>query len=100
VTSAFSSKEVALPVGAEEGFTGFLEGPKITDREMTQFSIDVPLKMDGLQGDITKEEVLKLDSEGRCVITDHGYFGEWMLCKNFPLARVIDYFFFFMCLSV
>jgi AP endonuclease 2 len=83
VTSAFSSQEVALPVGAEEGFTGFLEGPKITDREMSQFSIDMPLKIEGLQEDITREEILKLDSEGRCIITDHGHFGEWKLCNNF-----------------
>ncbi|KAJ4783781.1 DNA-(Apurinic or apyrimidinic site) lyase 2 [Rhynchospora pubera] len=74
VTSAFSSQEVALPVTAEEGFTGLLEGPKISDKELPEFSIEVPLKIEGFEEVITKEEILKLDSEGRCVITDHGHF--------------------------
>lgn len=97
MTSAFSSQEVALPVGAEEGFTGFLEGPKIADKE---FSIDVPLKIEGLEDDITKEEILKLDGEGRCVITDHGHFGEWKLCKNFFLLHVLLIPFSFVCVCV
>lgn len=60
VKSPFSSTEVALPVAAEEGFTGLLEtsGSKI---------------MEGLE-DFSKDELLKIDSEGRCVITDHGHF--------------------------
>lgn len=70
-----------MPVGAEEGFSGFLEGPKISNREMPEFSINAPLKIEGLEEDITKEEMLKLDGEGRCVITDHGHFGEWKLIK-------------------
>ena len=60
--SPFSSTEVALPVAAEEGFTGLLEtsGSKI---------------MEGLE-DFSKDELLKIDSEGRCVITDHGHFSK------------------------
>ncbi|KAJ4714211.1 DNA-(apurinic or apyrimidinic site) lyase [Melia azedarach] len=60
VKSAFSSDEVALPVAAAEGFTGVLEtsGSKIVE---------------GLE-DFAKDELRKVDSEGRCVITDHGHF--------------------------
>lgn len=71
VKLAFSSNEVALPLAAEEGFTGLLEnsrgfGIKISER---------PVTVEGLQG-FAKEELLKVDSEGRCIITDHGHFGE------------------------
>ncbi|XP_043713869.1 DNA-(apurinic or apyrimidinic site) endonuclease 2 isoform X2 [Telopea speciosissima] len=70
VNSAFSSNEVALPLSAEEGFTGLLEnfqrGIGIKEDEM-------PAKVESLQG-MTKGDLLKLDSEGRCIITDHGHF--------------------------
>lgn len=58
VRSAFSSCEVALPVAAEEGFTGILANSVAAGLE-----------------DYSKEELLKVDSEGRCVITDHRHFG-------------------------
>ncbi|KAJ3692787.1 hypothetical protein LUZ60_011882 [Juncus effusus] len=75
VTSAFSSSEVALPLSAEEGFTGLLEGPKIGNKDSSEeFCVEVPLKVDNFEEDISKEELIKLDSEGRCVITDHGHF--------------------------
>ncbi|KAI3861385.1 hypothetical protein MKW98_000337 [Papaver atlanticum] len=62
VNSAFSSKEVALPVAAEEGFTGLLEQSR-----------NLPAELECLEG-ISKDELLEVDSEGRCVITDHGHF--------------------------
>ncbi|KAL6959945.1 DNA-(apurinic or apyrimidinic site) lyase [Sarracenia purpurea var. burkii] len=69
VKSAFVSKEVALPLAAEEGFTGVLESSKGSrSREDKR-----PGKAEGLE-EFTKEELLKVDSEGRCVITDHGHF--------------------------
>ncbi|XP_044470054.1 DNA-(apurinic or apyrimidinic site) endonuclease 2 isoform X2 [Mangifera indica] len=60
VNSAFSSNEVALPVAAEEGFTGVLDasGSKIVE---------------GLE-EFAKDELCKVDGEGRCIITDHGHF--------------------------
>lgn len=72
VRSAFSSDEVALPVAAKEGFTGLLECLK--KGEMTRdFLHDTPVEVEGLE-DITNEDLLKVDSEGRCLITDHGHF--------------------------
>ncbi|KAJ0098036.1 hypothetical protein Patl1_29084 [Pistacia atlantica] len=60
VKSAFSSDEVALPVAAEEGFTGVLDtsGSKIAE---------------GLE-EFAKDELCRVDGEGRCIITDHGHF--------------------------
>lgn len=68
VKSAFSSNEVALPVRAEEGFTGLLEGSQ--DGKGT-----MPEVAEGLE-EFSKEELLKVDSEGRCIVTDHGHFGK------------------------
>ncbi|XP_034890571.1 DNA-(apurinic or apyrimidinic site) endonuclease 2 isoform X2 [Populus alba] len=58
VKSAFSSSEVALPVAAEEGFTGFIDRCK---------------RKEGLE-EFEKDELVKVDSEGRCVVTDHNHF--------------------------
>ncbi|XP_031258723.1 DNA-(apurinic or apyrimidinic site) lyase 2-like isoform X2 [Pistacia vera] len=60
VKSAFSSDEVALPVAAEDGFTGVLDtsGSKIAE---------------GLE-EFAKDELCRVDGEGRCIITDHGHF--------------------------
>jgi AP endonuclease-2 len=33
---------------------------------------------EGLEGEFSKDELLKVDSEGRCVMTDHGHFGEFL----------------------
>ncbi|XP_034684007.1 DNA-(apurinic or apyrimidinic site) lyase 2 isoform X1 [Vitis riparia] len=69
VKSAFSSTEVALPIAAEEGFTGLLEksGGFGTGKD------EIPVKAEGLE-EFAKDELLKVDSEGRCIITDHGHF--------------------------
>ncbi|KAK9165167.1 hypothetical protein Scep_000358 [Stephania cephalantha] len=69
VKSAFSSNEVALPVAAEEGFTGLLE----TTTSRKDCLPEIPTELMGLEG-ITGEDLLKVDSEGRCIITDHGHF--------------------------
>ncbi|KAA0025674.1 DNA-(apurinic or apyrimidinic site) lyase 2 isoform X1 [Cucumis melo var. makuwa] len=66
VKSAFSSNEVALPVRAEEGFTGLLESSQDGKRTMGAVA-------EGLE-EFSKEELLQLDSEGRCIVTDHGHF--------------------------
>lgn len=75
VKSAFPSTEVALPVAAEEGFTGLLEtsGSKI---------------MEGLE-DFSKDELLKIDSEGRCVITDHGHFSKLKICYLLLMQKIV-----------
>ncbi|CAL5082565.1 unnamed protein product [Urochloa decumbens] len=72
VTSAFSSQEVALPVAAEEGFTGLQDYAKNSEI-VGDFVIATPVEEEGL-GEITREDLLRVDNEGRCIITDHGHF--------------------------
>lgn len=72
VTSSFSSQEVALPVAAEEGFTGLQVYAK-NSQIVGDFSIAMPLEEEGL-GELTREDLLRVDNEGRCIITDHGHF--------------------------
>ncbi|XVF18031.1 hypothetical protein REPUB_Repub10bG0176300 [Reevesia pubescens] len=55
---------VALPIAAEEGFTGFLG----CSRKDVVASV-----AEGLE-EFSREKLLKVDSEGRCIITDHGHF--------------------------
>ncbi|KAK3024459.1 hypothetical protein RJ639_042991 [Escallonia herrerae] len=69
VKSAFSSNEVALPVDAEEGFTGLLENARGFGTGKDEF----PYVAEGLE-EFSSEVLLKVDSEGRCIITDHGHF--------------------------
>ncbi|XP_039031914.1 DNA-(apurinic or apyrimidinic site) endonuclease 2-like isoform X2 [Hibiscus syriacus] len=64
VKSAFSSVEVALPVAAEEGFTGLLG----CSRKDEAASVT-----EGLE-EFSREELHHVDSEGRCIITDHAHF--------------------------
>ena len=74
VTSSFSSQEVALPVAAEEGFTGLQDYAKNSET-VGDFIIAMPVEEEGL-GEITREDLLRVDNEGRCIITDHGHFGK------------------------
>nr|XP_017219513.1 PREDICTED: DNA-(apurinic or apyrimidinic site) lyase 2 isoform X3 [Daucus carota subsp. sativus] len=67
VKCAFSSCEVALPVDAEEGFTGLLENSRGFGDGKDERVVE------GLE-EFSKDELLKVDSEGRCIITDHGHF--------------------------
>nr|GME04753.1 DNA-(apurinic or apyrimidinic site) lyase 2 [Ipomoea batatas] len=69
VKSAISSNEVALPIGAEEGFTGLLKASQGCGSRKDNSS----LIAQGLEG-FSRDELLKVDSEGRCIITDHGHF--------------------------
>ncbi|XP_042989673.1 DNA-(apurinic or apyrimidinic site) endonuclease 2 isoform X2 [Carya illinoinensis] len=68
VKSAFSSTEVALPIAAQEGFTGLVENSHNRKCEARNEIVD------DLEDEFAKEELLKVDSEGRCIITDHGHF--------------------------
>ena len=61
--SAFSSSEAALPVAAEEGFTGVLPAKSAAALGLEEFEVD---------------ELRKVDGEGRCVVTDHCHFGEYL----------------------
>ncbi|OEL34424.1 DNA-(apurinic or apyrimidinic site) lyase 2 [Dichanthelium oligosanthes] len=71
VASAFSSQEVALPIAAEEGFTGLQDYAK-NSKIVGDFAIATPVE-EGL-GEVTREDLLRVDNEGRCIITDHGHF--------------------------
>ncbi|KAL8160508.1 hypothetical protein V2J09_002045 [Rumex salicifolius] len=69
VSSAFSCTEVALPVAAEEGFTGLLEISRVSEARYTEMFANSECL-----ADFTNDELLEIDSEGRCIITDHGHF--------------------------
>ncbi|KAL9142171.1 hypothetical protein ABFS82_14G151400 [Erythranthe guttata] len=69
VKSAFSSNEVALPVSAEEGFTGVLKILPVFGSRKTEY----PSIVEGLE-DFSTDELLNIDGEGRCVVTDHDHF--------------------------
>ncbi|CAN6481350.1 unnamed protein product [Victoria cruziana] len=73
VKSAFSSDEVALPISAEEGFTGLLDQSKARDKNISAFLLERLLCEEKFE-QITEKDLLRVDSEGRCVITDHGNF--------------------------
>ncbi|KAG9442606.1 hypothetical protein H6P81_018460 [Aristolochia fimbriata] len=73
VNSAFSSNEAALPVAAEEGFTGLLESSKTGDVIAGDFPVELNL-VDEDTKNVTRQDIIKVDSEGRCIITDHGHF--------------------------
>ncbi|CAJ1942363.1 unnamed protein product [Sphenostylis stenocarpa] len=66
VKSAFSSNEVALPLAAEEGFTGLLENSQTRMDELPFWTEDLE--------EFSKDELISLDSEGRCIVTDHTHF--------------------------
>ncbi|KAJ0966983.1 hypothetical protein J5N97_023900 [Dioscorea zingiberensis] len=72
VKSAFSSDEIALPLAAEEGFTGLLEQSGNGKTILRDVLHEMPIIVE--DEEITREELLKVDSEGRCIITDHGHF--------------------------
>ncbi|KAG7618597.1 DNA-(apurinic or apyrimidinic site) lyase 2 [Arabidopsis thaliana] len=67
VKSASSSCETALPVAAEEGITGLVNSNSRGGKSETSTVAE------GLE-EYEKEELLRIDQEGRCVITDHGHF--------------------------
>ncbi|PHT73312.1 hypothetical protein T459_24097 [Capsicum annuum] len=66
--------EVALSISAEEGFTGLLA----TSKGYQLRKEECPSIADSLEC-FSRDELLKVDSEGLCLITDHGHFGEYMI---------------------
>ncbi|XP_010446826.1 PREDICTED: DNA-(apurinic or apyrimidinic site) lyase 2-like isoform X1 [Camelina sativa] len=67
VKSASLSCEIALPVAAEEGITGLVSSNSRCVKTET-YAI-----AEGLE-EYEKDELLRIDQEGRCVITDHAHF--------------------------
>lgn len=68
VRSSFSSTEAALPLSAEEGFTGVLGNGRSKEDEKGACIAE------GLE-EFAREDLERVDKEGRCIITDHGHFG-------------------------
>lgn len=64
---------MSLPLAAEEGFTGLLGQSGKRENMKMDFSLE------GLE-DVKSKDLFKVDSEGRCIITDHGHFGESIFC--------------------
>lgn len=61
-----------IPFAADEGFTGLLhrsKGGEIEGLDRVGYYDDV------LNMGLAQDELLRLDMEGRCVVTDHGSFG-------------------------
>lgn len=68
VRSSFSNTEAALPLSAEEGFTGVLGNGRPKEDEKGAFVAE------GLE-EFSRVDLEQVDNEGRCIITDHGHFG-------------------------
>jgi len=63
----------AVPVAADEGFTGLLHASRtgeISGGKARVGCYEDVLNMEG----VTRQELLQLDSEGRCLVTDHSSF--------------------------
>lgn len=76
-------------MAAEEGFTGLLESPNGNESRSDQLFTDMECLTE-----FQKDELLKIDSEGRCVITDHGHFGIILYFINLLtsfVVKVIDF---------
>ena len=58
-----------MPVAAEEGFTGLQYYAKRNSEIVGDFVIATPVEVEGL-GEITREDLLRVDNEGRCIITE------------------------------
>ncbi|KAI4325427.1 hypothetical protein MLD38_030830 [Melastoma candidum] len=67
VRSAFSSMEAALPLSGEEGFTRVLRNGRAKEDERDA------CEAEGLE-EFAREDLVWVDNEGRCIITDHGHF--------------------------
>jgi AP endonuclease-2 len=55
-------------LAAEEGFTGLMRNSQTSEDKL-------PLFMEEDLEDYSKDELLSVDSEGRCIVTDHDHFG-------------------------
>ncbi|KAJ7561159.1 hypothetical protein O6H91_03G016700 [Diphasiastrum complanatum] len=62
-----------LPMAADEGFTGLLKSSKMGDLNRENGKVGGYEEVLCLEG-LTQQELLQLDSEGRCLVTDHGSF--------------------------
>jgi AP endonuclease-2 len=70
--ATFCRVPASIPIAADEGFSGLLHSSKgvqvVEDTSRVGFYDDVLNSM-------PHDELLRLDNEGRCIVTDHGSFG-------------------------
>lgn len=69
--ATYCKKAVTVPVAAEQGITGILHDRKL---EGANAARQIPGCLEELCNRFTQEELLAIDLEGRCVITDHEAF--------------------------
>ncbi|KAL0047212.1 hypothetical protein WJX82_009612 [Trebouxia sp. C0006] len=69
--ATYCKKTVTVPVAAEQGITGILHDGKL---EAANAARQIPGCLEELCNRFTQEELLAIDLEGRCVITDHEAF--------------------------
>ncbi|KAL2654012.1 hypothetical protein R1flu_022140 [Riccia fluitans] len=67
-----SSTSILLPLAADEGFTGLLHFSR--REEVADCKGRVGCYEEVFKTELTSHELLRLDSEGRCLVTDHGSF--------------------------
>ncbi|CAM6087652.1 unnamed protein product [Calypogeia fissa] len=67
-----SSTSPILPLAADEGLTGLLHRSQTGDNEGGKGRVGCYEEI--AKTDLSMQELLQLDSEGRCLITDHGSF--------------------------
>ncbi|KAK9867360.1 hypothetical protein WJX84_005602 [Apatococcus fuscideae] len=73
--ATFCRAGVAVPLAAQEGFTGVLPQPAGAAPLATQSSPgDLAVCYGDLYTSFSKEELEVIDGEGRCLLTDHGDF--------------------------
>ncbi|XP_050918949.1 DNA-(apurinic or apyrimidinic site) endonuclease 2 [Lathyrus oleraceus] len=65
-SSTRTSQKGRTGYSAEEGFTGLMCNSQTREDKL-------PLFIEDLEG-FSKDELLSVDSEGRCIVTDHGHF--------------------------
>lgn len=73
VGTAPCSTSPILPLAADEGFTGLLHRSQNGDIEGGKGRVGCYEEV--AKTEMSTPELLQLDSEGRCLITDHGSFG-------------------------
>ncbi|KAL3685995.1 hypothetical protein R1sor_004017 [Riccia sorocarpa] len=67
-----TSTSTVLPLAADEGFTGLLHFSR--REEIGDSKERVGCYEEVFKTELTSQELLRLDSEGRCLVTDHGSF--------------------------
>lgn len=71
--ATFCRTSTAVPLAADEGFTGLLHTNRFGEIEGGKARVGCYEEVQNT-GNLSKQELLQLDREGRCLVTDHGSF--------------------------